>query len=80
MKTEISATFRAFLVEILVYALLVVGYFFLILHSLSDWLQELHLHHVTLYAAVSVAIIIGQAVLLDTTTTWLLRLIRRRSE
>ena len=46
MKAETSTTLRAFLIELAVYAVLVTGYFFLVLHFLSGWLQELHLHHV----------------------------------
>jgi hypothetical protein len=80
MKVETSATLRAFVIELIVYAILVVGYFFLVLHYLSNWLQNLHLHHVSLYAAVAIALIIGQAVLLESVTTWLLRLLRGRSE
>ena len=76
MKTETSTTLRAFLVELAVYAVLVTGYFFLVLHFLSDWLQELHLHHVTTYAIVAIALVIGQAVLLESVTTWLFRLLR----
>ena len=80
MKSESSATLRAFLVELAVYAVFVTGYFFLVLHYLSGWLQELHLHHVKLYALVAIVLIIGQAVLLESVTTGLLRLLRGRSE
>jgi hypothetical protein len=80
MKSETSTTLRAFLLEIAVYAVLVTGYFFLVLHFLSGWLQELHLHHVKTYAFVAIVLIIGQAVVLESVTTWLFRLIRGRSE
>jgi hypothetical protein len=80
MKAETSTTLRAFVLELAVYAVLVTGYFFLVLHFLSGWLQELHLHHVKTYAVVAIALIIGQAVLLESVTTWLFRLIRGRSE
>jgi len=80
MKNQTFATIRAFLIEMALYSVLVTGYFFLVLSLLSNWLQELHLHHVTLYAGVSIALIIGQAVVLESITTWLLRLIRGRSE
>lgn len=80
MKAETSATLRAFVIELVVYAMLVIGYFFLVLHYLSGWLQHLHLHHVKLYALVAIALIIGQAVVLESVTTWLLRFLRGRSE
>jgi len=50
-------------IELAAYAVLVIGYFFLVLHFLSGWLQELHLHHVKVYALVAIVLIIGQAVL-----------------
>ncbi len=80
MKAEASRTLRAFLIELAVYAVLVTGYFFLVLHFLSGWLQDLHLDHVKLYALVAIALMIGQAVVLEAVTTWLLRFIRSRSE
>ena len=46
----------------------------------SGWLQDLHLHHVKLYALVAIVLIIGQAVLLESVTTWLFRFLRGRSE
>jgi hypothetical protein len=79
-KADTRATLKAFAVELILYAFLVTGYFFLVLHYLSGWLQDLHLHHVTLYATVAIALIIGQAVLLESVTTWLLRFLRGRSE
>ena len=80
MKAETSTTLRAFVIELAVYAVLVTSYFFLVLHFLSGWLQELHLHHVKVYALVAIGLIIGQAVVLESVTTWLFRLIRGRSE
>ena len=80
MKADTSKTARAFLIELAVYAVLVTGYFFLVLHFLSGWLQDLHLHHVKLYAIVAIALVIGQAVVLESVTTWLFRLLRGRSE
>jgi hypothetical protein len=76
MKAETSTTLRAFLIELVVYGVLVTGYFFLVLHFLSGWLQDLHLHHVKVYALVAIALLIGQAVLLESLTTWLFRLLR----
>jgi len=80
MKSNTSTTLRAFLIELAVYAAFVTGYFFLVLHYLSGWLQDLHLHHVKFYALMTIILIIGQAVLLESVTTWLLRFLRGRSE
>jgi hypothetical protein len=79
-KKEKQSTLRAFLVELVVYGIFVTGYFFLVLHYLAGWLQDLHLNHVKLYALMTIVLIIGQAVFLESVTTWLLRLLRGRSE
>src|SRR6478752_2339005 len=79
-KKEKTNTLRAFLVELAIYAVFVTGYFFLVLHYLSGWLQDLHLHHVKLYALMTIVLIIGQAVLLESVTSWLLRMLRGRTE
>lgn len=71
---------RAFLIELVVYAALVVAYFFLVLHFLGEWLQQLEVHHRYTYAAVAILLIIGQAVVLESVTTFLFRMLRGRSE
>jgi len=79
-KKEKVRTFRAFLVELAIYGVFVTLYFFLVLHYLAGWLQDLHLHHVQLYALTTIVLIIGQAVFLESVTSWLLRLLRGRTE
>ena len=80
VKAEARKTLISFSIELVVYALLVVAYFFLVLHFLGDWLAHLDKQHIRLYALVSIALIIGQAVVLESVTTFLLRLLRGRSE
>ncbi len=80
MKKETAKTLRAFLIEIVIYAVLVVGYFFLVLHFLGEGLQQLEQNHRYSYAVVAILLMIGQAVVLQNVTTFLLRLIRGRSE
>ena len=80
MKQETAKTVRAFALELVIYALLVTGYFFLVLHLLGDWLYELEVQHRYIYAIVAILLIIEQAVLLESLTTFLIRLIRGRSE
>jgi hypothetical protein len=80
MKKQTATTLRAFLIELMVYAILVVAYFFLVLHLLGNGLYQLETHHRYAYAGVAILLIIGQAVLLESLTTFLLRLIRGRSE
>jgi len=77
MKKETVKTLRAFLVELMIYSVLVVGYFFLVLHFLGDGLQRIAQNHRYTYAGLAILLMIGQAVLLQNVTSLLLRLIRR---
>jgi hypothetical protein len=80
MKKEAFNTLRAFLIELVIYSVLVVGYFFLVLHFLGEGLQRIAQNHRYTYAALAILLMIGQAVLLQYVTTFLLRLIRGRTE
>jgi hypothetical protein len=80
VKKEAAKTLRAFLIELVVYAVLVITYFFLVLHFLGGWLQQLESHHRYTYASVALLLIIGQAVVLESVTTFLFRMLRGRSE
>jgi hypothetical protein len=75
-RTEVGRTLRAFVVELLVYAVLVTAYFFAVLHFLGGWLMRLATEHIHTYAIVAILLIIGQAVVLEAVTTGLLRLLR----
>ena len=50
MKKEARGALKAFLVELVFYAALVVVYFFLVLHLLGGWLHDLSSHHRYIYA------------------------------
>jgi hypothetical protein len=78
MKKETAKSLRAFAIELAVYSVLVVCYFFLVLHLLGDWLYHLEAQHRYMYAAVAILLIAGQAVVLDTVTTFLFRFLRSR--
>jgi hypothetical protein len=78
MKQQAAKSLRAFAIELAVYAVLVIIYFFLVLHLLGDWLYRLESHHRYVYAVVALLLIAGQAVVLDTVTTVLFRLLRGR--
>ena len=78
MKQDAAKSLRAFAAELGVYAVLVTGYFFLVLHVLGNWLYGLETQHRVLYAIVALLLIAGQAVVLDAVTTVLFRLARGR--
>ena len=78
MKKGAAKNLRAFAIELAIYAVLVIGYFFLVLHLLGDWLYHLETQHRYLYAVVALLLIGGQAVALDAVTELLFRLLRGR--
>jgi hypothetical protein len=79
MKQDAAKSLRAFAAELVIYAVLVTGYFFLVLHVLGNWLYRLETQHRILYAILAILLIAGQAVVLEAVTTVLFRLLRRRS-
>ena len=78
MKQDAAKSLRAFAAELAIYAVLVTGYFFLVLHVLGGWLYRLETQHRVFYAVVAILLIAGQAVVLDAVTTVLFRLVRGR--
>ncbi|GEM_PF-1131824 len=71
---------RSFLVELAVYAVLVVGYFYLVLHFLGEWIKAIYDKDKTLYAAVALGLMLGQGLVLEMVTTFLLKVIRDKTE
>ena len=71
---------RSFFMEILVYAALVTGYFFLVLNFLGGWLKTLFDTDKPLYAVVALLLMIGQGFLLELLTTRLLIVVRSKTE
>jgi hypothetical protein len=78
MKKEAAKNLRTFAIELAVYSVLVICYFFLVLHLLGEWLYHLEAQHRYMYAVVALLLIAGQAVALDAVTTLLFRLLRGR--
>jgi hypothetical protein len=68
------------LIEVGVYAVLVVAYFFLVLHFLGDSLTSIYQRDKRIYAVVALLLIIGQGLVLEMLTTGLLRWIRSRMD
>jgi hypothetical protein len=68
------------LIELAIYAVLIVAYFFLALHFLGDWLAEIYHRDRRIYAVTALFLIVGQGVLLETLTTALLRWIRSKRD
>lgn len=71
---------RSFILELLIYALLVSVYVLLVLNYMGGWLKDLYDHGKTRYAVICLLLIIGQGVVLETVTSALLRFIRTKTE
>jgi hypothetical protein len=80
MKRDVEASVRAFLIEFVLYAALVAVYYFLVLDFMGDWLWRLFKTDRRTYAAVSLALIIGQGFLLEVLTRLLLSWIHPRGD
>ncbi|MGI8890697.1 MAG: hypothetical protein ACR2G0_07940 [Chthoniobacterales bacterium] len=80
MKDEARRALLSFAIEMVVYAILIAGYFFLVLHLLGPSLARIAREHIGWYAILSVALVLGQSIVLESITTFLLRLLRGRSE
>jgi hypothetical protein len=80
MKRDLAKSLRSFLIEIVVYAGLVTGYYFLVLHFLGDWLHQVFQGERRIYAALSLGLIVGQGILLELLTRSLLRWLKGPTE
>ncbi len=80
MNRQVKSSLKFFLIELLVYAVLVTGYFLLVLNFMGPWLHELFQNERRAYAAVALGLIIGQGVFLEVLTRVLLSAIQPRTE
>ncbi len=65
-------SWKAFLVELLLYSILLVVYFAFVLHYLGGWFKELFDHNRTLFAVMALVIMIGQTVGLEVVSSTLI--------
>jgi len=77
---EVKSSLISFCIEVLIYAVLVTGYYFLVLHLLGDWLQRLFEHDRRVYAVTALGLIICQGLILEVLTRLLLAFIKPRTE
>jgi len=63
---------RNFVIELIVYSILVVAYFVVALRLLGEWLARLFHSNLVTYALISLGLIVAQGVLLDLITSFLL--------
>lgn len=75
-KTSIRILVRNLVIEILVYGVLLVVYFFMVLQYLGDFLTNLFDNQLLVYSLLGLGLIVIQAVLLEMITSYLIRLLR----
>lgn len=63
---------RNFVIELILYAILVVGYFLLVLQSLGEWISGLYESNLVIYAFIALVLIVVQGVFLEQVTTFLI--------
>jgi hypothetical protein len=78
MKSKPKLALRPFFIEFLVYGALVSVYYFLVLHFLGNFLNQLFQTDRRLYTGLSLTLIIGQGMLLEMLTRLLLALVTPR--
>ena len=74
-KPNLRKLIRNFIIELAVYGMLLIIYFFAVLQFLGGMLSNLFLNNMTIYALVGLALIITQAVVLEAVTSFLIRLL-----
>ena len=71
---------KAFFIELLLYAALLVGYFVFVLHYLGGWFKDLFDHDRRLFAIMALVVMIGQAVGLEIVSSLLIWLFRGKGK
>ena len=75
-KTDLQRLIRNFAIEMVVYGVLLVIYFFLVLRYLGDFLTNLYNSSLVTYAILALVLIVVQGVFLEALTTYLVKLLR----
>jgi len=71
-RSRLRILIRNFSIEVLIYTVLVVAYFFLVLEFLGEPLQKLFDRSLILYAFISLFLIVAQGVVLEFVTSFLI--------
>lgn len=72
-RIRLKRMLRNFAIELIIYGVLVVLYYFLALRLLSSPLEQLFEEYLPAYAVISLVLIVAQGVLLESLTSFLLK-------
>lgn len=75
-RPEVRRLLRTLVIELLVYSVLLALYYLFVLRVLGQPLLHLLENHLTLYALAALGLVIAQGAVLDTITSFLVRLVR----
>ena len=75
-KKNLKTLIRSLVIEVVIYAALLVAYFFAVLRYLGEYLLNLFEHQTYVYAFLGLTLIVVQGVFLETVTTFLIRWLR----
>jgi hypothetical protein len=75
-KMEPRRLLRNLIFEVIIYSILIFGYYLLVLRSLGDWISSLFNSNLYIYAFVGLTLIVFQAVMLDFLTSFLMKIIK----
>lgn len=72
MQVNWKHLLRNFIIELVLYGILVVVYFFIVLRFLGDWLLNLFQEQPVLYGFLALILIVAQGVVLEAITSFLI--------
>ena len=75
-KSKIRKLIINFIIELVIYGILVVAYFYLVLRYLRLFLTDLYHNNLVVYAIIGLILIVVQAVVLEAVTSFLLDRLR----
>jgi hypothetical protein len=75
-NSKIRTLIINFIIELVIYGILVVAYFFLVLRYLRIFLTDLYQNNLIAYAIIGLILIVVQAVVLEAVTSFLLDRLR----
>jgi F0F1-type ATP synthase membrane subunit a len=73
-------SWKTFLLELALYAILLVAYFAFVLHYLGGWFKELYDGDRDFFAVMALVVMIAQTVGLEIVSSFLIRLLRRKKK
>jgi len=74
-RPKLQKLVRNFIIELVIYGILLVIYFFAVLQFLGGMLSNLYINNTTIYAIFGLTLIVTQAVVLEAVTSYLIRLL-----